>query len=109
MAEDVEPSAKTGKDNKSAAYDFTVNVSALEEENQLLRQTVQQLRLEVERFRTPPLMVCEVTDVFKDGIVIKIPNGNKFFTAKDESLKLAVGDTVLADQKNLVVIRKIED
>jgi proteasome regulatory subunit len=106
MADDA---VKGNKADKTATYDYTVQTSALEEENHLLRQTIQQLRLELERFRTPPLMVCEVTDVYKDGIVIKIPNGNKFFTNKDDSLKLKVGDTVLTDQKNLSIIRAIDD
>ncbi len=96
-------------ENKEKLFDYTTNISALEEENHLLRQTVQQLRNELERFRTPPLMVCEVTDILDDGIVIKIPNGNKFYTLKDESLLLTSGDTVLTDQKNLTIIRKIED
>jgi proteasome regulatory subunit len=100
---------KVSKDGKSSEYEYTVNTSALEEENHLLRQTVQQLRLELERFRTPPLMVCEVSDVYDDGIIIKIPNGNKFFTAKQANMKIMAGDTVLADQKNLVIIRKIND
>lgn len=90
-------------------YDYTLNVSALEEENHLLRQTVQQLRTELERFRTPPLMVCEVTDVLDDGIIIKIPNGNKFYTSKDAQLGLVAGDAVLTDQKNLTIIRKIDE
>jgi proteasome regulatory subunit len=101
--------AEDAKKDKEGMYDYTVNISALEEENHLLRQTVQQLRNELDRFRTPPLMVCEVTDLYKDGIVIKIPNGNKFFTNKVEGEKLDVGDTVLADQKNLSIIRKIDE
>ena len=104
MAPDTQPAA-----DKEKVFEYTANISALEEENHLLRQTVQQLRLEIERFRTPPLMVCEVTDVYADGIVLKIPNGNKFFTLKDESLGLQAGDNVLTDQKNLAVIRKIDE
>ncbi len=102
--------ADAGNEKKSAIYDFTVNIAALEEENHLLRQTVEQLRAELDRFRTPPLMVAEVTDVYSDGIVIKIANGNKFFTPLPEGeLKVQGGDTVLTDQKNLTVIRKIDE
>lgn len=104
MPEDTE-----AKEDTKDLYEYTASISALEEENHLLRQTVQQLRTELERYRAPPLMVCEVTDILADGIVIKIPNGNKFFTTKDDELKLAVGDTVLADQKNLNITRKIDD
>lgn len=89
--------------------EFTQNIAALEEENHLLRQTVQQLRTELERFRTPPLMVAEVTDVYDDGIVIKIANGNKFYTLKADDTPVIVGDTILVDQKNLSIIRKIDE
>lgn len=96
------------KDMESVMYDYAVNTNELEEENQLLRQTVQQLRSEVERFRNPPLMVCEVTEQVQDGWIIKIPNGNKFFTNASEDCKdLASGDTVLCEQKNLSIIKKI--
>ncbi len=104
----TEPSADT--EEKQSIYDYTTTVAALEEENHLLRQSVEQLRQELDRFRTPPLMVAEVTDLYADGVVIKIANGNKFFTASpDPELGVAVGDTVLTDQKNLAVLRKIDD
>lgn len=101
---------ESAEESKRAMYDYTVNIAALEEENHLLRQTVEQLRAELDRYRTPPLMVAEVTDVYSDGIVIKIANGNKFFTPLPEvELKIQGGDTVLTDQKNLTVIRKIDE
>ena len=54
----AEPGA-TGEERKRAIYDYTVNIAALEEENHLLRQSVEQLRVELDRYRTPPLMVAE--------------------------------------------------
>ena len=97
------------KDMESVMYDYAVNTSELEEENQLLRQTIKQLRGEVERFRTPPLMVCEVTEQAEDGWIIKIPNGNKFFTvASNDCEAIRTGDTVLCEQKNLSIIKKID-
>lgn len=107
MASDDSVDAK--KDLENVMYDYAVNTSELEEENQLLRQTVKQLRSEVERFRVPPLMVCEITERADDGWIIKIPNGNKFFTNASEDIEsLAPGDTVLCEQKNLSIIRKID-
>jgi len=92
----------------SVVYDYTINTAELEEENQLLRQTVAQLRTELDRYRTPPLMVCEVSEKIDDGWVIKIPNGNKFFTmASKEAEGITSGDTVLCEQKNLSIVRKI--
>ena len=94
---------------ESVVYDYTVNTAELEEENQLLRQTVEQLRQEVDRFRHPPLMVCEIADTAKGGYIIKIPNGNKFYTVASSEVKdIKVGDTVLCEQKNLTIIRKIQ-
>lgn len=92
----------------NVVYDYTVNTAELEEENHLLRQTVAQLRTELDRYRTPPLMVCEITEQLEEGWVIKIPNGNKFFTtASKEAEGIASGDTVLCEQKNLSIVRKI--
>lgn len=93
---------------ESVMYDYTVNTAELEEENQLLRQTIDQLRGELDRFRTPPLMVSEVSEQLNDGWVIKIPNGNKFFTHAGEDVEgLRAGDTVLCEQKNLTIVQKI--
>jgi proteasome regulatory subunit len=107
MPSEETPSAEKS-DSESVMYDYAVNTDTLEEENQLLRQTVKQLRSEIERYRVPPLMVCELTEKADDGWIIKIPNGNKFFTTASETEdELASGDTVLCEQKNLTILRKI--
>ena len=65
------------------------------------------LKREIEKFRIPPLMVCEVTEVDGENAVIKVPNGNHFFVSVcDECEDIVVGDSVLVDQKNLNVVRK---
>lgn len=95
-------------DVESLMYDYAVSTSELEEENQLLRQTIDQLRSEVERLRTPPLMVCEISEQLASGWIIRIPNGNKFFTTVSGDVKdIKSGDTVLCEQKNLTIVRKI--
>jgi proteasome regulatory subunit len=95
-------------DVKSVMYDYTVNTAELEEENQLLRQTIDQLRGEIDRYRTPPLMVSELAEKSGEGWIIKIPNGNKFYTvASSDANDLYSGDTVLCEQKNLTIVRKI--
>ena len=109
MSDNIEHNPAQTEEVKQAIYNYTLNLSALEEENHLLRQSAEQLRQELERFRTPPLMVCEVTDLYSDGIVVKIANGNKFFVPQDPATPVTAGDTVLTDQKNLAVIRKIDD
>lgn len=89
-------------------YHYTVNASYLESENRMLRETIKKLREELEKFRTPPLMVCEVDHVLGEDAIIRIPNGNRFSVKiAHECGKLRPGDLVLAEQKNLTVIRKI--
>ena len=88
-------------------FSYSSEGSDLEEENKVLRETVAELKNEINRFRTPPLMVCEITEVHDSNAVIKVPNGNHFFVCVSESCEsLSVGDTVLVDQKNLNIIRK---
>jgi len=94
------------------SYSTSSDTHELEEENKLLKDTVEQLRTEVERFRSPALLVAEVADVLlrKDRryAVIKVPNGNQFYVDVGSGIKeLAPGDTVLVEQKNLTVVEKV--
>jgi len=83
------------------------NLNELEDENKLLKETVGQLRNELDRFKTPPLMLCEVREVIEKNAIIKVPNGNQFFVCISEScLDIVSGDSVLVDQKNLNIIKK---
>jgi proteasome regulatory subunit len=97
-------SKKQGKeDNRvmDAMYD-------LENENKMLRETVFQLKLEVDRYRSPALMLAEVTDVFENTAIIKVPNGNKFLVNVSSTIQdLKTGDNVTVEQKNLTVVDKI--
>ena len=52
--------------------------------------------------------MCEIRDLTEDGALIKLQNGNSFLVAISEGAgKLKPGDTVLAEQKNLTVVRKV--
>lgn len=96
--------------NKSndVMYSYTTDRVDSEEENKILRETINQLKNELDRYRTPPLMVCEVSEVMEKNAIIKIPNGNQFYVfLSDESKDVRAGDSVLVDQKNLNIIRKI--
>ncbi len=89
-------------------YSYTSSSNEVEEENRLLRETVKSLREELERFKSPPLMVCEVKEISGNKAVIRIPNGNEFFVNVSNSAgKLKAGDLVLVEQKNLTVVEKI--
>ncbi len=89
-------------------YGYTSNPSALEEENNLLRDNLNKLRHELERYKKVPLMICEVKEIYGDQAIIKIPNGNQFFVEiSKECGKLKAGDSVLVEQKNLVIVEKV--
>src|SRR3989344_5633058 len=93
---------------KEIVYGYSANVSQLEEENRILRETTGQLKVELDKYKTPPLMVCEVKDFASGKVIIKIPNGNEFLVDIDSGCgELKVGDSVLVEQKNLTIISKI--
>ena len=92
----------------SVIYSYSTESSQANEENRILKDTVNKMREELEKFKSPPLMVCEVRNVFEKEAVVRLPNGNQFYVSvSNECGKVRPGDVVLADQKNLVVIRKI--
>jgi proteasome regulatory subunit len=89
-------------------YGYTANSSPLEDENVVLRDTVGRLQGEIERYKKAPLMVCEVRELVNSNALIKIPNGNQFFVEiAEECGGIRPGDTVLVEQKNLMVVRKL--
>jgi len=89
-------------------YGYTASSNALEEQNSVLKESAAKLRHELERFKKAPLMICDIREVYGNKAIIKIPNGNQFFveiSAECESIR--AGDSVLVEQKNLVVIGKV--
>lgn len=89
-------------------YSYAADAGGLEEENKFLREAVESLKHEVEAFKTPPLLVCDIKDITKDGAIVRLQNGNEFLVNVSEKCgKLCAGDSVLAEQKNLTVIKKI--
>lgn len=91
-------------------YSYATSINGLEEENKLLRETVDSLKSELDKLKQKPFLVCTVKDVHDDGsAIIKLPNGNEFMVAvSSECNKLSPGEGVLAEQKNLTVIKKID-
>ena len=92
----------------SVMYSYTTDNSRLEMENRILKETVSHLQNELNKFRQPALMVCDVVDIIENNAIIRTPNGNKFFVSiSNQCTDVKSGDTVLAEQKNLTLIRKI--
>ena len=98
-----------GDELANVMFSYSSNINELEEENKILKETINHLKNEVDRFRTPPLMMCEVREIIGNNAIIKVPNGNQFFVCVSDSCdELNAGDNVLVDQKNLNVIKKFE-
>lgn len=104
----VKDSNKDTEEFDSTVYSYVSQGTDLERENMILKQTVSQLRTELDRFRSPALMVAEIGDIIDKHAVIRVPNGNKFYVDVSESVEnLKMGDTVLVEQKNLTVVEKL--
>ncbi|MBI4919027.1 AAA family ATPase [archaeon] len=89
-------------------YSYATQVSGLEEENKLLKQTLQNLEGELQKYKKTPLISCEVRDLLEDKGLIRLPNGNEFLVEISSKCEpINPGDWVLAEQKNLTIIKKI--
>ena len=47
----------------SVIYKYSTTTNQLEEENRILKDTLNKLKEELDKFRVPPLMVCEIRDI----------------------------------------------
>jgi proteasome regulatory subunit len=96
------------KADRGVVYGYAADVSQLEEENRILKETLDNLRGEIGKLKSCPLMVCEVKEVHGKNAVIRIPNGSLFMVNVAEGCEtIMAGDTVLTEQKNLTVLKKI--
>jgi proteasome regulatory subunit len=96
------------KSSENFSFDYSTVVPQLEEENRVLKDTVESLRSELSKFKVAPLLVCEVSDLLDNHAIVKLPNGNSFFVAiAAECEKLKIGDCALSEQKNLTLLKKI--
>ncbi len=84
-------------------------INRLEEETLLLKELFNKTSNELNSLKNPALLVARVSTVREDKAVIKIPNGNEFFSYIAAEVKdLHPGDSVLVEQKSLNVIKKID-
>ncbi len=86
------------------------SLNRLEEEAGLLRALFNKTHNELENFKKPALLVAELVSIFGDKAIIKLSNGNKFYSFIADSAKGQVnkGDSVLVEQKSLNIVQKIE-
>ncbi len=89
-------------------YSYETNINELEQENKFLKQTLDTIRVELERFKSKPLLVCAIREMHDKSAIIRLPNGNEFLVDMSQECRdLKPGDTVLAEQKNLTIVKKI--
>lgn len=100
-------SIQAGLEEENKAIRLTL--SKLEEESAMLRELFNKASNELNNIKKPALLVAEVVSVYNDKAVIRLTNGNKFYSyiSKDVG-KVCSGDSVLIDQKSLNITHKIE-
>ncbi len=83
-------------------------LSKLEEESTVLREMVNNANKELTNLRKPALLVSEVISVHENKAIIRLPNGNKFYSHISQNVQGTLpGDNVLVDQKTLNVVERI--
>ncbi|NQU79044.1 AAA family ATPase [Candidatus Woesearchaeota archaeon] len=87
---------------------YSTDIQTLEGENKLLKETINTLKKEMMRYQQPPLLVAEIKDIIDGSVLLKLNNGNEFYVGSSHEIEdLLPGDSVLVEQKNLTVIKKI--
>ncbi len=82
----------------------------VQEESATLRDLYNNTNTELTSLKKPALLVADVSTVNGDRAVIRLTNGNKFYSyiTKDARQRIKPGDSVLVDQKTLNILQKIE-
>lgn len=101
--------ASKDEEIKKIIYGYTTEQNYLEEENRFLKESVTNLEKELSKFRRTPLISCELKETVDDKALVRLPNGNEFLVEMASDCKdVMPGDTVLAEQKNLTVVKKFQ-
>ncbi|MBM3282237.1 MAG: proteasome-activating nucleotidase [Candidatus Diapherotrites archaeon] len=117
-------SASTGRRNVTNFYDYVYTLeeqvrllqsqnTSMEEKTLQLDGEIKRLKNELERFKTPPLMVGTVQDILPEGkCIVRNSNGIEFLVTTEMHTQLTekeVGKRVSMSQKNLAVIGVLPD
>lgn len=87
---------------------LSMSLNRLEDETSILRALFNKTHGELENIKRPALLVAEIMQLFDDKAVIKLTNGNQFYSYITEGVDVKAGDHVLVDQKSLNVVERIE-
>ena len=89
---------------------ISTTLNRLKEESGMLREMVNKASQELTSLKKPALLVSEVVSTYDDKAIIRLPNGNKFYSYISQDVKgISTGDSVLVDQKSLNIIEKIKE
>ncbi len=88
-------------------FSYGFQYSQIEDENRILKETLNHMKEQLSKLTSKPLMIAEVRDIIGEDYIIKIPNGNQFAVNSICKEEVKVGDTVLVEQRNLTIIKKI--
>jgi proteasome regulatory subunit len=102
-------------ENKKKSVEFEdikdFYIAQLEQEVEILKNSLANLKKELNKLQELPLLVCEVKAIFNDKAVIKLYNGNVFYVSIKPKLigKLKEGDLVLVNDKYLSIVDKLPE
>ncbi|MBU4242509.1 MAG: AAA family ATPase [Nanoarchaeota archaeon] len=76
-----------------------------------LRLALAQAEAELERFKQPPLVVCEVKKIIDNKAIVKLANNSTFLVNILPELEgqIRERDHVLAEQRSLSIVRKLDN
>lgn len=97
-----------GQDEVDKVFYNYANNESLIEENRFLRETVENIQKELQKYKSTPLIACEIKEIHGEQVLVRLPNGNEFLVERSPECKdLKPGEYALAEQKNLTIIKKI--
>ena len=97
------------KKEASELYDKEIAAPSVNEENELLKNSLNYLKNELGKFKELPLLVCEAKKVINNKVLIKVQNGSHFLVNTSSNVVVEPGDTVLVEQRSLTVVQKFDN
>ena len=98
---------KIRKESKLGVNNIT-SKSETQEDPQVLKNSLNYLKAELNKFKELPLLVCDVRKIIGNKAVIRVPNGSHFYVNISGELKIGIGDSVLVEQRYLTIVDKID-
>src|SRR3989338_2157257 len=98
-----------GRYRKDFGNIYTADKDLVREENLLLKNSVNYLKAELNKYKELPLLVCDVKKKIGNKAVIRLPNGSYFFVNIAGDVEINIGDTALVEQRSLSIVKKLDE